>query len=249
MKLLTLNLNFYGAKHGPWLARRAMIEEILQGARPDVIALQAVARDPAVDGGLDQAAQLARALPEYAHTVFQAASRAEDGSEEGMAFLSRFPILETRVFSLSRQAGHEDSFERAVLRATFDAPGETLHVLNAHFSWVEAQALDNLAEALPLVEELAGPAALVGDFNQPPQGEVARRLREAGLTDAWAQVHEDAPGFSFYEGGSLSRRIDYLWLNAALRSRLREVRLVADGPGEVRPSDHAGVLATFAVPS
>lgn len=245
--VLSLNLNYYGDRHGPWCERRSLVAAAIREARPDVVALQAVARDPAEADGLDQAAQLARCVAGY-EVVYRAAAVHPDGREEGLAFLSRYPLAGLRVHALSRRDDGEDPFRRALLHGLFAAPGRPLHVVNAHFSWVESQARDNVSETLDYLGAIAGPAALVGDFNQSPTSEALARLRDAGLVDAWAALRPDAPGHTFYADGSLSKRIDYQLVDRRLAPQLRRAGLVLDEPGERRASDHAGLLVTLSDP-
>jgi endonuclease/exonuclease/phosphatase family metal-dependent hydrolase len=245
-RILTLNLNAYGERHGPWSERRPQIVAALREARPDVIALQAVACDPARADGHDQARQLARELDGYV-SVYHTAERDEDGRELGIGFLSRRPVLATRAYPLSRRGG-EDPFRRVLLRLSVDAPGGPLQLFNAHVSWVGEQARDNLEEALPHILGAEGRVVVLGDFNQTPESEAAERLREVGLVDAWSLLHPDDPGFTFYEGDGLSKRIDYVWLESSLAPRLRAARLVLDEPGARRASDHAGLLVELDAP-
>ncbi|WP_027480866.1 endonuclease/exonuclease/phosphatase family protein [Deinococcus pimensis] len=246
MKLLTLNLGYYGDRHGDWSARQGLIAEVLRAELPDAVALQAVAKHPDREGGLDQASQLARLVPELGNVTYQTTARHEDGREEGMAFLTRSPVLMSRAHLLSHLEGTEDPFKRALLHVVIDEPGGPLHAYCAHFSWVEAQALDNVTEALPQLSWADGPVILLGDLNQTPDSETARRLAEAGLTDAWATLHPSEPGLTFFEGGRMAKRIDYAWLSEDLAPRLREARIVADAQGgDLRPSDHTGLVVVL----
>jgi endonuclease/exonuclease/phosphatase family metal-dependent hydrolase len=247
-RVMTLNVNAYGERHGPWAERRLFITAAIHEARPDVVALQAVARDPSVDGGLNQAMQLARSLTGY-EAVYHPATQHDDGREDGLAFLSRRPALATHAFPLSRRNGSEDPFQRVLLHGRFEVPGGELQVFNGHFSWVKAQANDNIAEALPHLRAAKGPLILAGDFNQTPDSEPLARLREAGLSDAWSTLHPDAPGLSFYEHGALSRRIDYVLLDVAAAQRLRAAWLVLDEAGMRRASDHAALLVDLDDPA
>jgi endonuclease/exonuclease/phosphatase family metal-dependent hydrolase len=247
-RVMTLNVNAYGERHGPWYQRRPLIVAAIHVAHPDVVALQAVALDPVVEGGLDQAMQLAHDLRDYA-VVYHSVMRHDDGREDGLAFLSRQAAVATRAYRLSRREGREDPLRRVLLHTTFAAPGGLLHIFNGHFSWVKEQAGDNIAEALPHLCGVHGAVALAGDFNQTPDSEALARLRAAGFSDAWSALHPDAPGFSFHEDGALSRRIDYVLLNAAAASRLRAAQLVLDGPGSRRASDHAALVIDLDDPS
>ncbi len=247
LKVMTLNINYYGTKHGPWSVRRKLIQQVIQAARPDIIALQAVRQDPAVQHSIDQAAQLAELLPEYVYRIFQEAAHTPDGGSEGSAFLSRIKILESHSLELSLRPGLEDNNPRVVLHARFDLPGSPFHIFNAHFSWVFQQALDNADEALAYTHSLAGRAMLVGDLNTIPTDEPMKRFGAAGWTDAWATLRPDQEGFTFVESGRLAKRIDYAWVNALLEPELQSIDIVADNQTAegARPSDHAGLLITL----
>lgn len=246
-RLMTLNLNAFGERHGPWSERRPRIVAAIGETRPDVVALQAVALDPAVESGLNQAMQLACDLTGH-DVVYHTAMRHDDGREDGIAFLSRHPVLASSAHPLSRHDGGDDPNARVLLRATVDGPAGPLHVVNAHISWVAAQARDNVTETLHHLGQLDGATILAGDFNQIPDSDALGRLRRAGLTDAWSALHPDAPGFTFYEDGALSKRIDYVLLGPAFVPHLRAARLVLDGPGQRRASDHAGLVVDLAPP-
>jgi endonuclease/exonuclease/phosphatase family metal-dependent hydrolase len=242
LTIMTLNVNSYGAKHGPWAARRKLICEAIEQAGADVIALQAVGKDPAVYDGLDQAAQLAELLQVYRYHAFQPAMQYDDGREEGLAFLSRFANLGTGHRKLSLRSGLEDTNQRIVLAARIAAPAGQLQLVNAHFSWVEEQTLDNVQETLAYLSTFNEPVLLVGDLNASPDSRPMRTLAEAGWHDAWAELHPTEPGHTF-ESNNLTKRIDYAWLNGQLWPKLKTAHIVA-GNQDVqgaRPSDHLGL--------
>jgi len=247
LKVMTLNINIYGSKHGLWDNRQEIIHEIIVEARPEIIAFQAVRQDSTVAGGVDQAGQLAQRLqPAYPHVLFQPAMKHPDGSMDGLALLSTVPIAETQTLPLTLQAGLDDTNRRVLLRARFDLPDGPFYLFNAHFSWVPSQNAANVAEALPYITGCPGPAMLVGDLNAAPDTVGMERFREAGWTDAWAALHGEAGGYTF-ESNQPTLRIDYAWLNSELTSRLQDIELVANRPDSsgARASDHFGLLITL----
>jgi endonuclease/exonuclease/phosphatase family metal-dependent hydrolase len=248
IKILTMNLNYYVTRFGAWGLRRELVGGAVREAQPDLLAFQAVRLDPEVAGGQDQAAQLARLLG-YPHIYFQPALVNPDGSAEGSALAARLPWREVRSCALTRLEGGEDSFERVLLTAVFDLPGEPLTLFNAHFSWVGEQAELNLREALSFMAEFAGPALLVGDLNNPPGCELWALLKQVGWVDAWSRLRPGEAGFTFVEGDRLAKRIDYAWANRELAPYLQAIEVVAERPllsGE-RASDHAGLLVTLGI--
>jgi endonuclease/exonuclease/phosphatase family metal-dependent hydrolase len=245
-KVMTLNINGYGVKHGPWEIRRDLIVDAVRSAGADVVAFQAVVRDPSVCQNVDQAAQVAERLPEFRVRLFQPATRHTDGREDGLAVLSQHPILESDWLELSLEPGLEDNNRRVVLTVRVQTPVGSFQLYNAHFSWVESQALDNVGETLDYLSTLAGAGILVGDLNSAPDSAPMEQFRQAGWHDAWGELRPQDPGLTF-EAGRLVTRIDYAWLNGLMRSHLRGIEIVADGQGAegVHPSDHVGLLITL----
>ena len=104
----------------------------------------------------------------------------------GNAVLSRWPIVEAKVYSIPDPANPADAprFEpRSILRAVIDLPdGGRFAVYSSHFglSPVEAEHAASFAAALTAGESL--PFALMGDFNVTPDDPVLTpldtRLRE-----------------------------------------------------------------------
>lgn len=240
---MTLNINYYGSKHGLWSVRKGFIQKVIQNASPDIIALQAVKREPAVNNGVDQASQLAELLPEYQYVVFQEAVNYENGSSDGLAFLSRFEVVETDYIVLTLHPGLEDTSQRILLNALFDLPTGPFHVFNAHFSWIYQQALKNLNETLPYINSFTKQSLLIGDLNMTPDTEVIRQLSKEGWIDIWAKLHPDDNGYTF-ESNYLTKRIDYAWIHNSLEQQVKAIEIVANNHDENgnRPSDHVGLL-------
>lgn len=246
LRIMTLNINYYMDKHGPWSERKEQIQKIIRVKGPDIIALQAVKKDPELHSGEDQAVQLSEALEDYPYVVYHPAMEHPDGTQDGSAFLSRRPIIENQALPLTTLPGLEDSSHRAVLNGLFQSPFGPLRVFNAHFSWVEAQVDKNLDEAVPYFDSFPEPAVLVGDMNSVPDSELVRRLQQSGWVDAWDALKPDHDGYTF-EAGDPSIRIDYIWVKPELRQALKKIELVSESQEKtgVHLSDHLGLMAVF----
>lgn len=247
LKVMTLNINLYGSRHGLWSTRQVLIRDAILANKPEIVALQAVRQEPNATEHLDQATQLAKLLqPTYPHSFFQPAMYHPDGSIDGLALLSTVPVAGIDHLPLTLQPGLDDTNRRVLLRARFDSPDGPIHLFNGHFSWVPAQNLANVEEALPYLNNAPGPAVLVGDLNATPDSEAMQRLRDAGWTDAWAALRPQDPGYTF-ESDQPTLRIDYAWLNPDLQPYLKRIDIVAqaqDGSG-ARASDHFGLLLSL----
>jgi endonuclease/exonuclease/phosphatase family metal-dependent hydrolase len=248
MKVMTLNLNFCESKHGTWTVRKELIVQVVGQYAPDVLAFQAVRKDPASEGGKDQATQLAERLSEFKHVTFVAATRRADGAEDGSAFLSKVPFAKVDHYLLSvgivPPEKAEDHARRIILHAGIDAPA--LSIFNSHYSWVYPQAASNVNEALIYMGETHGPALLVGDLNTVPESDLIRRLGAHGWTDVWAHLRPHDPGYTF-ESDRPDRRLDYVWARPEALSFITAIDVVKEQPNGAgaRLSDHLGLVVSL----
>jgi endonuclease/exonuclease/phosphatase family metal-dependent hydrolase len=249
MKVMTLNINYYMTKHGSWSKRKETILQSLQENQADIVLLQAVKQDPRVGDGLDQAAQLLAQLPEHQFYTYQPATTYQDGSQDGSAILSRYPIEAADYLHLTLLPGLEDPNQRVLLTALINTPAGPLRCFNAHFSWVYEQAKLNIEEALPYMRAFREPAVMAGDFNTSPEVDLLDGLRQEGWMDAWNRLHFDQLGPTF-EAPTPTLRIDYIWLNQALAPGLQDIQIIScEGEDQVsRLSDHFGLLASLNYP-
>jgi endonuclease/exonuclease/phosphatase family metal-dependent hydrolase len=256
LRVVTLNL---WNEQGPHEARLRLVAERLRALSPDVIALQEVRRR---DGIGNQAEILARALS--AHHVYARAAE-WGGGEEGLAILSRLPILLSAAEPLVAPGEG-----RAVLGARLQGPAGEVCAVTTHLSyrlwdglWRERQVVAVDA----FCRRFAGDAlaVLCGDFNAVPDCDEIRFLRgRATLAgrrtywqDAFARDNAGADGLTWaarnpYTAALLhlepDRRIDYVFVSPVRRdgtATVLEARVVLDEPDAtgVWPSDHFAVLA------
>lgn len=246
MKIMTLNINLHGTKHGPWPERKKLICEAIRRKNPDIVALQAVRKSPLANGGKSQAEEIAHDLTGYAHVAFQGFMEHEEGID-GQAFLSRVPMEKSDFLQLTvLPENMEDPYRRFVYHAVFNPGKKPFHVYNGHFSWVDAQNEANLHEAMTFIRPTEEPAVVVGDFNATSDKAPLELLRRAGWVDLWQKLKGNDPGFTF-EAPSPSIRIDYVWANPAAAAGAREIHLVSGESADrkIRLSDHAGLCASF----
>ena len=242
LKIMTLNLNYFGTKHGDWELRLGRLLNVLRRHAPDVVALQAVSAESEAVAGRNQAQQIAAAMPEYTQIWFQEAQRSADDRVQGSAFIARTTLTPVSRQELPYEDQQEDSNRRLLLHARVASDAELLEVVNAHFSWVAELNQSNVVAALAYLQTLTGAVLLMGDFNAPPDSQGMRLLAEAGWTDIWALLHPDDPGYTF-EADDPTQRIDYIWANAAAAARVRHIeRLVPEA--DERLSDHLGLIVT-----
>jgi endonuclease/exonuclease/phosphatase family metal-dependent hydrolase len=246
-QVMSLNLNYFGEKHERWIFRINRVVELINRLRPDVIALQAVAREPNENAGAAQDEQLRRLLPEYTHAFFEPGVVRADDSAQGSALLARRAWDAIDSHRLPLLPAVEDDNQRVLMHARFDLSTGPLHLFNAHFSWVPALAEHNLKDTLDIMNQFDGRRVLVGDLNQPPDSPVMRAFAAAGWIDAWEKLHPGEPGYTF-ETGSLEKRIDYAWLGPETGGRVDDIQVLEGADGKAL-SDHLGLLVTLPITS
>jgi endonuclease/exonuclease/phosphatase family metal-dependent hydrolase len=242
LRVATLNLNYYIGKHGPWEVRKKLIRKELHEKNPDIIAFQAVANHPDLYNGKDQALQLCEELNGFQSHYFQEAQTSSDGLKQGSAVISKFPMLEKSIQKLSLKPGLDDQNHRIVIRTSFERPEGRLDVYNAHFSWVQEQAVTNVEETTRFIEKGNSDALLAGDLNTPPGSTAFLPFQQAGFADAWQKLYHNKEGYTF-ESNNPSLRIDYFWVSPSLISKLNSVVMISPPPDSAaRLSDHLGLM-------
>lgn len=208
----------YNIHAGHDLQRRSNLEPIaalIDSLRVDVVLLQEVDRSTTRSGKVDQAKVLGERTG--MHPVFGRALY-YDGGEYGIAVLSRFPVVTSRVVPLLVPAGADSALRaaepRVMLHVVLATPTGELHVINTHLDH-HAYSVARNAQVLQLLaygaQDVPKGARLVlgGDLNARPDAVEVRALG-AVFDDAWPGCGT-GPGHTF-RADQPDRRIDYLML-------------------------------------
>jgi endonuclease/exonuclease/phosphatase family metal-dependent hydrolase len=263
MRVVTVNL--WGEQPPLEPRMRGMVAG-LRTLDADVIALQEVREIP--NTLPNQASTIARELGLHAH--YEPATP-WGGGEEGLALLSKFPIVER----MSRELPHATPEERRlVLGITVDAPVGRFSAFTTHLNYRlhhghlrEAQIV--AGEALVAETESELPKVYMGDFNATPDSDEIRYLRglhsiggrRVYYQDAYERRHPMEPGYTWARANpfterlrwlALDRRIDYVFVSAMRRDgrgAVHDCRIVLDHPDPEGcfPSDHYGVMAEIQI--
>jgi endonuclease/exonuclease/phosphatase family metal-dependent hydrolase len=263
-----VTLNFWGLTP-PLDVRLALAERQLRALAPDLVAMQEVA--PMRENGRrgrTTAARLAEALG--CEHVYEPAVHRDDG-DEGLAILSRHPIVVHRVSHLP------DTDSRILLSARIHTPAAPLWLHCTHLSHRlddgvarehQVAAVDQAIRDLGMGADDAPVHVLCGDFNADPDSDELRFLR--GLTtlagrrtayqDAFARVHPHAAGFTWCtelgaararRSNDADRRLDYVFVSPRRkdgRGTVHDAQVVLhERAGDVAASDHYGVLADIQI--
>lgn len=256
LRVLTWNIWW---RYGSWEQRRPAIAATLKRLDPDVIALQEVWGE----GAVNLAAELAGELG-YHHT-YDSREEREDIAF-GNAVLSRWPLLRTGSSPLH---GKEETGEgRVAVFAEVEGPRGPLQVFSTHLNWrldhshIRQRQVADLARFVNSARPRTFPPIVCGDFNAEPASEEIRMLTGQttcpveGLVfrDAWKEAGDGGPGFTWDNANphvalelEPDRRIDYVlvgWPKSRGAGHVVDCRLVGNVPVDgVWPSDHHAVMA------
>ena len=213
--LRVVTLNFWGTEP-PLDARIALAVRQLRTLDPDVVCMQEVKPHGDATTAHAIAAQLGM-YAQYAKAVaWGAGEHGKDSpaGEEGLAIITKQPLLETRVLALPDPRPTD---ARILLsgRATTAGGPIWIHTTHLHYRLDDGVAREHQVDAIDAAIRACGrdndssPQILCGDFNATPDSDEIRFLR--GLTtlagrrthfqDAWLRLHrEPIPGEGPAEG-------------------------------------------------
>jgi endonuclease/exonuclease/phosphatase family metal-dependent hydrolase len=235
--LTVLTQNIWGGAPF-WRLRHGVLARLIARTQPDLVGLQEVhAPDPSV--AESQAHEVARLVGGY-DVIFAAGRIARSGRCEGVAILSRHPVLDREACRLIGDPDDtRDRFgPRVVLGALIEIPNGRVDVFVTHLSLSRRARDRSILELADFTSRgRARSAILMGDLNAEPDEPTIEVL--TGVEGGWLDAWPSAPGA---EGGTWPaiapyRRIDYILAGPRDGWTIRDCRRVFTG------SDHLGVVA------
>ena len=247
-----LRVMTYNIHHGATAGEEASLEEIstlIREVDADLVALQEVDRFWSERSGFqDQACRLAEDLG--MHLVFGPIYDLPPDQEKrqrrqyGLAILSRYPIVASHNFELTRLTTITDEPERKVLpgfpMATIDVGGKKVHLFNTHLDYRADPSIreQQVGEMLDILRRFDGSSILAGDLNALPGAPELRPLFEK-LSDSWTKGGE-GEGLT-YPAGAPAKRIDMILVSPEIAVDSVFVPIST-------ASDHLPVVADLVVP-
>ncbi len=244
IKIVTLNT---WDDYGPYRARWKYLLTELKSHEPDIIFLQEVSC-------ARMTRSLLRGFP--CHQAVAAYG-------PGLVVLSKYPIHRRTYIKYSTQSKEEDH-ERGFLSVEIFSGGRKILLGNTHLSWRRRDTpvrARQVRELIQIVKKFTGHSILAGDFNDTPDSQPVRRLKESGWRDWFETVHPKRKGITwdnrnqFIRSHSvkfLDRRIDFIFtdpkLTRLVRKKTSKVIMNKKNKAGIFPSDHYGVYAAFDLP-
>jgi endonuclease/exonuclease/phosphatase family metal-dependent hydrolase len=250
---------------GDWKERADAIALTLEELRPDLVCLQEVWQK----GDHNQAALLAERL---GMTHAFARDRNEDGVDQGVALLSRWPL--TAVARRALPVPSEVKEPNVALRAVVQGPRGPLLLLTTHLIPYPHRSEHRERQVRALVEFMAeahenatdhhGRSIVTGDFNASPDSDEIRLLTGRRpshapgwvFLDAWETAGDASPGYTVTKTNPNSApllipnsRWDYIFVRwpsgrpGGVGHPVHARIVGAEARHGVVPSDHYAVLA------
>lgn len=274
MKLLTLNTHSLAEESYP--QKLAAFAEAVAQELPEIIALQEVnqtAGAAAVAGALRgyfpcadnvvikednhvmRAAELLREKGAEYHWTWLPIKKGYDKYDEGIALLSRSPILETEVVQVSETEDYNSWRTRRIVGIRTEAlPDEWF--FSVHFGWWEDSEEPFKQQWIRTAIHMTkyDHAWLMGDFNSPAEvrGEGYDLMKRSYWLDSYdlaesrdggVTVNSAIDGWRGKKSGKDGMRIDQIWCNK--NTVVTSSQVVFDGRAHPVVSDHYGVMINY----
>ena len=254
MSFNIFSLNLWNL-NGDFRDRMRRLDRYLSHARPEIVCLQEVS--PVTPTGRPQSDLLCTQLPDMTR-LYSSQYQWED-REEGLATLSRLPLLSFESFMLPPADG--DGLRRLQI-AALDYHGQRMLVANTHLAFRHEQHLERLAQCRTIIGHLTTAAAhwqtdaivLVGDFNATPESPPISSITDSalGLRDLFAGTdlrrnRNTLPDANphFVDDATSVRWIDYIF--ATDRFEVLLLGLALDGKNGDFVSDHVALEASLEI--
>ena len=181
--------------------------------------------------------------------------------EEGVAILSKHPLLESENKYVSTGTSTSNIESRKIIYGAYQLPNANrINLFSAHTHWrlseTDQEQNRQIANIIQMADEKTAlaPAAFVlvgGDFNANASSEYpwneayTNMLQNGNFTDSFLEANPDAisnPNVYNTVGGDFPGRIDYIFVRQHANYEIVDAQILfkADVIGQV--SDHYGVL-------
>lgn len=227
----------YNIRHGRGMGGKVDFDRtarVIAAIKPDLVALQEVDRRVGRSGQVDTPELLGQKLG--MHHEFGAFMPFQ-GGEYGLAILSKFPVVESRVHKLP-----DGAEPRVALEIEIDLPGASgaktrISFVCVHFDWTSPDDA-RFAQASKLIEilrERTHPVIVAGDYND---------VRGSRTLDAFAaEFHLPESAGPTFSSDNPRNEIDFItWRGLPKEAELKVVQ-------EKDASDHLPIFAVIPLPA
>ena len=207
------------------------IADVINRENPDLVGLQEVDRGVKRTEEKDEIAELAK----LTRMDFSFAPNLDyQGGQYGVAILSRHLIQKA---DHRKYENKRETERRGMLRVEVEIDGKKLNFVTTHLDYqFEDGRLFETEQLLRLLDGIAGPLIIAGDFNDEPKGS-AYKLMLTRFEDAWIGSKAKGEGLTFPANQPV-KRIDYIFTRATDRIRVKKAWVI-----DSLASDHLPLMA------
>ena len=182
--------------------------------------------------------------------------------EEGVAILSRHPLLNTEDRYISTYTGTSDITSRKVIYGSYQTPDGIFDVFSAHTHWRLTETDEEQNNQIKKIKSMAAEkwaltsdslAFICGDFNGNPTSDYPwsegyfTMMQNNEYTDTFLHVYPEAnnkPALSIYNtiGGDFPGRIDYIFMKNNPHFTVIDSQIIFTTEVVGTVSDHFGIL-------
>ncbi|MEO9475652.1 MAG: endonuclease/exonuclease/phosphatase family protein [Cyclobacteriaceae bacterium] len=268
--ILTINLHTY--QESQQNEKLNMIVDVIGQLEVDFIALQECGQNkssPILSGIIredNMAMILANRVKEKYNAdynfVWNWAHLGWDVWEEGVAILSKHPLVDTDERYISSNTSTQSITSRKVIYGSYQLETDKINIFSAHTHWrtteTDEEHNNQIGNIKSMVEEKKALAVdatsfVCGDFNVNPTSDYPwsegyhTMMENNDYQDTFLEIYPDAnnrPAKSIYNtvGGSFPGRIDYIFMNENSRYQVSESQIIFTSSVVGKVSDHFGVL-------
>lgn len=182
--------------------------------------------------------------------------------EEGVAVLSKYPLLDSEDRYVSSGTNTTSITSRKIIYGAYQIPEGEIHVFSAHTHWrttlTDQEQNHQIENIQAMVNEkeswyFGALSVVCGDFNVNPTSEYPwsegynTMVKNNGYLDTFFEIYpnaNDKPAQAIYNtiGGDLPGRIDYIFMKPDDRLQVIDSQIIFTNDIIGRVSDHFGVL-------
>lgn len=182
--------------------------------------------------------------------------------EEGIAILSKYPLLASENRYISSNTDVNNIASRKVIYATYQLPKGRINIFSAHTHWrttlTDEEQNNEIKNIQLMVDEkealtLEKASIICGDFNGNPTSDFPwsegynTMMKNNDYKDSFFEIYPAAnskPPLSIYNtiGGDLPGRIDYIFIKNNAYFKVVDSQIVFKNDVAGNVSDHYGVL-------
>ncbi|NOS89882.1 MAG: endonuclease [Methylococcaceae bacterium] len=262
LKVMVLNLHCYQEDQQD--AKFTTIARAINEQDADIICLQEVAEfwnDGYGDWPSNSANIINSRLVQPYHLYTDWSHIGFDKYREGVAILSRYPLLNTQARYVSENQSPYSIHSRKVVMAQIQAPGMGLiNIFSAHLSWWEdgfAEQFQTLSRWAASMADYAPSTLLCGDFNITAGSEGYQLIVQGHeYDDQFLAANAEGVFEKIFRVNDAhwqhhladDYRIDYIFKNKTSPLHVQSAQVLFTEADYGRVSDHCGYLLCFAAP-